>query len=373
MSDSAAVAATPVQTLVQRLALGLLAAVLAAMSLGFVREVLSVQPAGIDFAPLWAGGRAALHAPARLYDFDYVSTLQGWPLGRDHPRPFVYPPSALVVFAPLALIPYWPAFGLWLVLTGAAFLWSGLKAGAPWWFLLLPWVTFCALCGQVSFLLGALILAGLRLTAPRPILAGLLFGAAAGVKPQLLLLLPIALAAEARWRTILATAATGLILMLASAAVWGLAPWRSWIGALPRFQAVVFANPSLLRNAVTPYAALVQHGLPGAWAFTLAPAAALWVWSSFRRREDIAERLIALIGGALLISPYAMNYDMALFAPATGIYLARTHERRWPLYALAAYGQSRGFGVGLLTLLPALALPALRRLRFKTPSSIPNP
>ena len=370
MVDSAATAS---RLRLGQLTLGLVLAVFVLMSLAFVHEVLSVQPAGIDFAPLWAGGRAALRAPGRLYDFGYVSGLQGWPLGHDHPRPFVYPPSALIVFAPFAIIPYWPSYALWLVLTGAAFLVSGLKAGAPWWFVLLPWVTFCALCGQVSFLLGALILSGLRLTQARPILAGLLFGAAAAIKPQFLLLLPFALLAEARWRSLAATAASGLLLCGASAALWGPAPWREWIAALPRFQAVVFANPALLRNAVTPYAALVQHGLPGAWAFTLAPAAALWVWLAFRRGAEIAERLIALVGGALLISPYAMNYDMALFAPATGIYLARTSERRWPFYAAAAYAQSRGFGIGLLTLAPALALPAIRRLRRPRPSSNPNP
>ena len=326
------------------------------------RAILRVQPAGIDFAPLWTGARVAASAPARLYDFDYLSALQGWPLGHDHPRPFVYPPSALPVFAPFALLPYWTAYGLWIGLTGAAYAWAGRKAGAPWWFLVLPWVSFTAICGQTTFLLGALTLGGLILDERRPAVAGVLFGLAIAVKPQGLLLLPLALAAQGRWRALASAAAVGLALCLFAAAVWGLGPWRAWLAALPRFQALVLANPGLVRNAITPYAALVQHGAPGAWALVLAPFAALWVWIAFRRKSPLADRLIALVGGGFLISPYAMNYEMALLAPAAGVYLARTFDWRWPLYAAAAYAQSRSYGTGLVTLAPALSLPLLRRL-----------
>ena len=346
---------------------------LVALLLWFVRldldwlAILKVQPLGIDFAPLWAGARTAASAPGRLYDFDYLSAMQGWPLGHDHPRPFVYPPSALPVFAPFALLPYPLAYGAWTTFTGAAYVWAARRAGAPWWFVLLPWVSFTVICGQTTFLLGALVLGGLILAERRPAAAGLAFGIAAAIKPQGLVLLPIALIAQGRWRTLAWTAASGLALCLASAAIWGLQPWRDWIAALPRFQAVVMANPGLVRNALTPYAALAQRGAPAAWAFALAPLAALWVWLAFRRGGDIADRLIALVGGGLLISPYAMNYEMALLAPAAGVYLARTSDWRWPLYALAAYAQSRSFGIGVLTLLPALSLPFLRRLPARAP------
>src|SRR5258707_954210 len=60
--------------------------------------LLKRQAAGADFSCFWAGATAALHAPARLYDFSYVTGLQGWPLGPESLRPYIYPPSALFLF-----------------------------------------------------------------------------------------------------------------------------------------------------------------------------------------------------------------------------------------------------------------------------------
>ena len=116
-------------------------------------------------------------------------------------------------------------------------------------------------------------------------------------------------------------------------------PWFGWLAALPRFELLVSHARLLVANAITPYAALVYWRQTGTWALLLAPAAAAWVWFTFRRGADMADRILALFGGAFLISPYAMNYELALFAPATAIYLARTSDRRWPGYVAAALGQ----------------------------------
>lgn len=337
--------------------LGLLAA-FAVVSAGMAQLLLH-QPAGVDFSCFWAGARAALAGPDRLYDFGYITGLQGWPLGPGALRPYIYPPSALLVFVPFALVPYWIGYALWVLATGGLFLAAGLKAGARWWLVLLPPVALVAVCGQVTFLIGGLVLAGLALR-DRRILAGVLFGVAAAIKPQLLVLLPFALLAEARWRTAAATGATGLALCAASAGIWGLQPWLDWIGALGRFRHVIFDNPALVADAVTPYAFLQTQGLDGALAFLLAPAAAAWVWLTFRRTPHLPDRLIALLGGALLVSPYAMNYELALFAPAVAVYLARTGRRAWPVYALAsvAWFAAPPFA-GLLAV---LSFPLVRRL-----------
>jgi len=325
-------------------------------------QLLKLQAAGVDFAGLWAGGKAAITDPGRIYDFRYVSQLQGWPLGPDRLRPYVYPPSALLLFTPFALAPWSVSYALWTALTGGFFWWAGVRAGAPKWFVLVPWVAFAAFCGQATFLLGGLVMSALALDEERPIVAGVLFGLAAAVKPQLLMLLPLALMAQGRWRTILATGATGLALCALSAALWGLAPWFEWLGALPRFEHLVSHARLLVANSITPYAALVYWRESGAWALLLAPAAAAWVWFTFRRSADMAERIIALFGGAFLISPYAMNYELALFAPATAIYLARTRDRAWPGYVAAAIGQAVVLHPAFLSLAMTLSPPFLRRL-----------
>ena len=367
-------------TLRARLSTPVLLAVLLAfalLSLGTL-QLLKLQPPGVDFAGLWGGGKAAITDVGRLYDFRYVSELQNWPLGVGRLRPYAYPPSALLLFVPFALVPWSLGYAIWTVLTGGFFVWAGVKAGAPKWFVLIPWVAFAAFCGQATFLLGGLVMVALTLV-DAPLLAGVLFGLAAAVKPQLLMLLPLALIAEGRWRTIVATGVTGLALCAVSAAVWGLQPWFEWLGALARFEHLVSHSSGLVANSITPYAALTFWRIEGTWALLLAPGAALWVWSTFRRGGDLADKLMALFGGAFLISPYAMNYELALFAPATAIYLARTTDRRWPGYVAAAIGQALVVHPAFISLAVTLSLPLQKALpallvpkRAPEASLIPN-
>jgi hypothetical protein len=330
-------------------------AVLSAGTLMLVR----LQVAGADFSCFWAGAKAALTAPQKLYDFNYISTLQGWPLGPDRIRPYIYPPSALFVFIPFALPPYWVGYGLWVLATGGLYVVAGRKAGTPWWFILLPSVALVAYCGQVTFLIGGLTLLGLTLRG-RPVVAGLLFGIAAAVKPQMLILLPIALIAMKDWKVMLWTGLTGAGLSLAAAGVWGVQSWLDWAAALGRFQHLIFNDPGLTEDAITPYAALTRFGLDGAWALLLAPFVVAAVWAVFRRPSDLADRLIVLLGGALLISPYAMNYELALLAPAVGLYLARRNHPAWLAFIVASMAYIAP--LPLIGLLGVVALPIARIL-----------
>ena len=356
MSSSAA----PLRDRLKTPALLVVLAMFAIMSLGTL-QLLKLQPAGVDFAGMWGGAKAAMINVARLYDFHYVSELQNWPLGPGRLRPYAYPPSALLFLAPFAMVPWNVGYLIWTALTGAFFAWAGFRAGAPKWFVLIPWVTFAAFCGQVTFLVGGLVLTALTL-GEAPILAGVLFGLAAAVKPQLLMLLPLALVAEARWRTIVATGVTGIAMCAAAALIWGLDPWFEWLAALPRFEHLVSHARGLVANAITPYSALTYWNHSGSVSLLLAPVAAYWVWRTFRRGGAVADKLIALFGGAFLISPYAMNYELALFAPATAIYLARTKDARWPGYVLAAIAQAVVVHPAFFNLAVTLTLPLQKAL-----------
>ena len=321
-----------------------------------------VQAAGADYSCFWAGAKTALSDPARIYDFQHNSALQGWPLGPGRLRPYIYPPSALLLFAPFALPAYWTGFVLWVALTGGLFLWAAARIGAPWLLVLFaPAVALTADCGQVTFLIGGLVLMGLSLR-ERPILAGVLFGLAATIKPQFMLLVPLALAAEGRWRTLIAAGLTGLALCLATTLAWGPRLWLDWLGALPRFNALIFHDRGLTEDAITPYAALVFTGHNGAWAHLLAPAAAALVWFGFRRTRDLADRSLLLFGATVLVTPYAMNYELALFAPGVAVYLSRLRDARWARYAAAAIGYVL-LPWAFPSVLPALALPLAALLR----------
>ena len=142
--------------------------------------------------------------------------------------------------------------------------------------------------------------------------------------------------------------------------MFGPRTWVDWFAALPRFHGIV-ASQGLLDTAITPYAKLTALGLNGAWAYLLAPAVLWGVWTAFRRDAAWPDQLIALLGGALLISPYAMNYELALLAPAVAAYVARTQDRQWLAYAAAAALYGLNISAGSLSLIAALILPVLGR------------
>ena len=273
--------------------------------------------AGSDWAALWAGAQIALTDPARLYDFEAVTRLQEPLLGPLGARPFVYPPSALPWLMPFAWLPLAPAM-IAFVGSGALLFWRaarGIRASPA--VMLAPPVILAALVGQTSFLVGGLALAGLSRLRTDAIGAGILLGLVATIKPTLLILAPFALLAGGHYRALAAAGASSVAVILVSILGFGLDPWLAWIEAIPRFQAVFMAEQSLVRTAVTPYALAARFGVASPLVLILCGGAALVaVVLVFRRGEDVAPRSVALLGGALIAAPYAMNYELALLAPA---------------------------------------------------------
>jgi hypothetical protein len=350
----------------RQIALWALLAAFAWRNLDFL-DVLKVQPLGVDYAPFRAGMQAL--AQGRAYDFTYVTDLQGWPMGPEHLRPFLYPPSSFPLFSMLAALPYWVGYGLLVAGGYALFAWAGRRIGAPWWMLAFPAAGLVAICGQVTFLVGGLLVGAISLER-RPLVAGVLFGLAAALKPQLLVLAPLALLGARQWRTLAAAGVTVTVAVAASALIWGLEPWFQWVAAMPRFQAEVMPhNPGLLSDAITPYAMLAAHGLPGAWSLALAPVAIALAWFSLDRRLEFADRLVLLTSATLMILSYAMHYEAALLLPAVAAYLSRTEDRLWPLYAAAACVFAVGLIFGFAPVAAALTLPLSTWLRRTLPAA----
>jgi hypothetical protein len=171
---------------------------------------------------------------------------------------------------------------------------------------------------------------GLLCVKTQPILAGVLFGLAGVIKPQAMLLLPVALFALGAWRAMAMTAFCAAAVAVASALVFGAHAWVDWFAAVSRFEDWVMKSPGLVRGMITPTALGMSMGLdPGAlatWRLGFGLGAIAMVWFVFRSTEDPARRLTALFGGALFITPYAMHYDAALLAPAAALML--THRSR---------------------------------------------
>jgi hypothetical protein len=290
------------------------------------------QPLGIDFMPMWAAGHEIVRHPDRVYDFAKLTHFQH-PLldGFRGPRPFVYPPTALLLFAPIALLPFGLANALWTIFGLVAML-CVLAGPVPrslvlTAMVLMPAGVLVLLTGQITFLIVAMTVGGLLSMARRPLLAGTLFGLAGVLKPQAMVLLPVALIALGQWRVIATTALAAALAVVASLIVFGAGPWIEWVLALGQFDRWVMRAYALEEWMVTPTALGMNLRLdPGSldvWRLAFGAGAVAMVAWVFRTTDDLARRVAALLGGSLFITPYAMHYDAALVAPAAAIMLAR--------------------------------------------------
>jgi alpha-1,2-mannosyltransferase len=145
-----------------------------------------------------------------------------------------------------------------------------LRDGMPAWIVLLgyPAVMVNAGFGQNGFLSTALLGGGAVLMDRRPALAGVCLGCL-GYKPQLGIIVPLALAVAGRWRCFAAAAATMLALAGAATLAFGMDIWPPFIAdlAVARRDWMEPANPLYLQYWITVYGAVRLYGGPLAHAY----------------------------------------------------------------------------------------------------------
>ncbi len=313
-----------------------------------------------DFFALWTSAVVTHDGHAALnFDADALHARQV-ELGM-HPEgynPFPYPPTLLLLLGPLGRFSlgtaYWffmvPSFALYIFAVGAG-RWREWQwpLGAA----IAPATGITIISGQTGFLAGALMIGGLRLAASRPILSGVLFGLLA-YKPQLGVLVPVALVAAGLWRTIAAAAATVVVCIVASSLVYGVGLWPLFAHSIFEyaggFHPVAAYMPTIYANAI-------MFGAPPLAAMAVqlcvtVPVACL-VWRAFRDGPTARASALLLIG-TFLATPHAFNYDMPMLTPAI----------IW--YASDRYRASRGLDLGeIVALLLILIMPVLM-LNLKT-------
>ena len=173
---------------------------------------------------LWSFGRFALtHPVAGLYDdaalHTFQSAVRGETIQGGDATYYYYPPPFAFLLAPLSLLPSAPAYLVFQSVSFAAFA-AATFSGGHWqprlaMLAILPatWVALAS--GQNGFLSAALLIGGMRLSGIRPVLGGILLGLLA-YKPQLGLLVPVALTASGSWRAMAAAGLTVFILIAAT-------------------------------------------------------------------------------------------------------------------------------------------------------------
>jgi alpha-1,2-mannosyltransferase len=258
--------------------------------------------------------------------------------------PNAYPPSFVLLLAPLAWLPYNAAYFVWLgvncLLLGLALFMlesiGGLHGRSSFFFrvlivLSLP-VLLALIHGQASILiLVCLALALLALESHHDVLAGV---ALAGLltKPQYLPALIIALLVLRRWRVIGSFAMACLGEMLVPVPILGVSSIRNWLHVLITARnwsnRPGFASPADNRGVVGQVN-LVLHGR-GAEAVVvitglLLVIALIWV-TAYSARVDLAFALATVV--AVLMSPHALIHDLSLLAVPVAVALRYRTDRR---------------------------------------------
>jgi hypothetical protein len=324
------------------------------------------RPLGTDFSNVYAAGTyvldgnaAAPFDPRMQYAreqaiFGADTQFYGW-----H-----YPPYFLGLAALFAAMPYALALALSQGITFALYLGvtrailstgRGRALADPLWLPIVigfPAVFVNLGHGHNGFLTAALFGAALLQLERKPVLAGVLFGCIA-YKPQFGLLIPVVLAASGRWRAFAAAAATVAVLTIAVTITFGVDIWNAFLASTRFTRTVVLEQGDTGWHKIQSVFSVVRMwggGIALAYAIqvlvTLAVAGGLaWLW---RSRAAFPIKAAALAIGTILATPYSLDYDLMLLAPAIAF--------------LAADGMQRGFRPWQKSLLAALWLvPILTR------------
>lgn len=288
-----------------------------------------------DFLVFHAAARAAVEGKLSVvYDMAALTELQSKLYFSRLPfdvgfRPFLYPPLWLLFLLPFGLMSIGLAVTSFLIISGglcvAAF--RSLKLGwrAIVAILTAPAAFWVVIAGQNTFVSVALLYSGLALLERRPVLAGAFLGLLA-YKPQIWLLVPLALLAARAWRSLASAAITVVLWILATLFVFGSNIWFDFLQTIQVASHGTSASEMYARmygQMTTLLAAAKMLGLSESIALTLQftgllLAAGVVAWA-FYRYPTSTERTAVLVAATFVASPYTLNYDLLLLMPAVAL------------------------------------------------------
>ena len=300
----------------------------------------SGRPLGSDYSEVYAAGRLAqqghaadaynpaLHYTQQKAIFGSATPFYGW-----H-----YPPYFLLPATLLAFLPYLASLLIWQTSSFAFYLFSTARILSPLtrpeWLAVLafPAIFINLTHGHNGFLTAGLLGSGLYLLSQnRPWAAGTLLGLLC-YKPHFALMLPLALLAGRHGRTIAAASLSVMLITLLTLLFFGVESWQAF-AHFSQFtrQVVLEQGDTGWYKIQSLFAATRAAGGSIALAYTLqallTAALALWIFRSWCSGLPFAARASRLCLAAMLATPYALDYDLMILAPALAFALlhARQH------------------------------------------------
>ncbi len=342
------------------------------------------HPTARDFLGFWSAGQLALAGhPAAAYDNAALHAVQSATAFGRAKLPFSYPPAYLLLIMPFGLLPFPAGMAAWSLSTLAFYL-SAARRVFPksgWLAVAFPAVFANARMGQNAFVTAGIFMGGLAMLESSPFAAGAVLGCLV-IKPQLALLLPVAMIAARQWRAIAGAVISSTGIMVLGFVLFGQEATTAWIHQLPLMATVARDGLVGWSKLGSVYAAARLAGLASGPAILLHAlvlmAAAVAVWRIWRSDCDHGAKVAILSAATLLASPYVFFYDGVMLVPAF-LWLARENTRPgvllalWclPLAMLAEIAAFDGGGVNLNPVVP-IALGVLVYRRWRSGNAVPE-
>jgi alpha-1,2-mannosyltransferase len=281
------------------------------------------DPVGNDFVLFYAASSLALSGqPADIYNPSVLENRIKNIVGKKLIYVYwFYPPTFLLVIFPLAKMPYLSALLIWLSSTLVLYIiiLSLLMPhpATPFLAISFPGTIVNFFMGQNGFLSATLLGGGLIFLDKLPRVSGFLLGLLT-YKPHLAVLIPVALIAGRRWRTLATFFLVAFFFAISSLFIFGPEVWQAFFHNL-------FQPAQKLRSGIWNWAAmptvfasvfLMGGNLTTAYfiqAFTMlgviGGVTMLWL-----KDYPVPTRNAGLVLGTLLFTPYLWYYDLSLLA-----------------------------------------------------------
>ncbi len=281
------------------------------------------EPNITDYLSYWAAGKLALAGdPAAAFDVAKHRAMEFTVSPFKGLLPFPYPPPFLLIVTPFSLFPYLWGFLAWVSITLALYLAVARRVIDVPYALAHPSVLMNGLIGQNGFLTAAIFTGGVTLLRSRPLLAGAILGTLV-IKPQLALLLPVAVIAARLWPAIAGAIATSAALALVSLALFGTGVFTGFLEMLPLYSELMRQDKWPWNEFISVFAFLRYLGFDQTVALTvhavIAAGAAVLTWVAWSRDWD--GQVPVLAAATLLIPPYLLTYDALLMVIPIGYWL----------------------------------------------------